>query len=422
MKLLNAFGILVALLLSIGLVVMLIAAPLMLSTLSVLEPKNIVDVMVKGLTEEMESAAAEPQKAYTFEKLSKSSKEKSLTESIMDVLEQEGLKEIGGQKIDEEVVAKVLASDAMVDIFEAYAEDVANALIGESGKKQFTAKNVKKIVHDNLDEIVEAVEDAGIKMSKSERAEAKEKIDSAVKKNADKFVNTLPDPEEIGEVVINDEDLSEIVGEFLAQRAMLKTTIVVTVIVMSVLIFFLRYPGFRGLRWLSTDLFIAGAFNVLFCIGLGIGLSAAKDLAGEVDNSMAEGIIKSFIDQLSTGVIVRTAIMLVAAIALLVGYYLLKKVARKKSGKEAENVIVMPSITPVFTPAPAPAPVAAPVYTAVTVAPELVDETTPELAEDPALAETKAFVAEPAEEPAMAETEVFVPETAEETVQAENEA
>ena len=78
MKALNALGILVALFLSFVLVVMLIGAPLLLSTMSVLEPKNIVDVMVEGITEDMRSAAAEPQKAYTFEKLSNSSGKESL--------------------------------------------------------------------------------------------------------------------------------------------------------------------------------------------------------------------------------------------------------------------------------------------------------------------------------------------------------
>lgn len=422
MKALNVFGILVALFLSIGLVVMLIAAPLLLSTMSVLEPKNIVEVMVEGITEEMESAAAEPQKAYTFEKLSKSSGKESLVESIMDVLEEEGIDKIAGQKIDEEVVVEVLASDAMIDVFEAYAEDVTDALTGDSGKKQFTAKNVKEIVHDNLDEIVEAVEDAGIEMSKSEKAEVKEKIDSAMKKNAEKFVNALPDPEEIGETVINDEDLSELVGEFLAQRAMLKNTIVVTIIVLSLLIFFLRYPGFRGLRWLATDLFIGGGFNILLCAGLGIAASAARELAEDLDSSMAEGIIKNFIDQLSTGVIIRTVIMLAAAVVLLVGYYLLKKFVVKKAGKATEKPIVVPAAAPVFVPAPAPVPVAAPVYTAVTVAPELADETAAESVEEPALAEPEVIAEEPAAEPAPAETETFVPETAEETVQAENEA
>ena len=420
MKALIALGILVALFLSFVLVVMLIGAPLLLSTMSVLEPKNIVDVMVEGITEDMRSAAAEPQKAYTFEKLSNSSGKESLVESIMDVLEEEGIDKIAGQKIDDDVIVEVLASDAMVDVFEAYAEDVTDALTGDSGKKQFTAQNVKNIVHDNLDEIVEAVEDAGIKMSKSEKAEVKDKIDSAMKKNADKFVNALPDPEELGETVINDKELSEIVGEFLAQRAMFKTTIVAIVIVLSVLIFFLRYPGFRGLRWLSVDLFIAGAFNVLLCIGLGLGASVAKDLAREVDNSMAEGVIKNFVDRLSMGVIIRTAIMLVAAIALLVSYYLLKKVARKKSKKEEKPALVMPTITDVFT--PAPAPVAAPVYTEVTIAPELADEVAAEPAEEPALAEPEVIAEEPKAEPALAETETFAPGIAEETVQAENEA
>ena len=358
MKALNVFGIIIAWLLSIVLVVMLIAAPLSLSALSVLDTKNVVEVVSKGLTEGQESAAANRQKTYAIQNLSASSGgEKSLAEAVLDALDLEEIEEIAGEKIDEEVIASVLASDALTEVFEAYAGDIADALTGESGKKQFTAKNLKEIVHDNLDEIIEAVEDSGIKLSKSQKKEIKSKIDDVVKRDAAKIVDLLPDPEEIAETIVEDDVVGEAAAAFFAAKNTLKVTIVGSIIVLSLLIFFLRYPGFRGLRWLASDLFTAGGINVVICLGLGIGTSAVKELVEEMDSSILDGIVSKFLAQLTTGVIVRTVIMLVAAALLLVAYYLLKIFVRKKRGNKA-SVAAVPA-APAFASAPA-APVVMP--------------------------------------------------------------
>ena len=376
MKALNILGIIVAWILSIVLVVMLVAAPLTLSALSVLDPENIVNVVAKGLTQGQESAAAELQKEYAFQKLSAASKEKSLAETVMENLDLKEIEDVVGQKIDEEVIAGVLASDAMTDIFGAYANDVANALTGESGKKEFTAKKLQEIVHDNLDEIVKAVEDAGVELSKSQKTEMKNKIDDVVKKEADKIVDMLPDPEEVAEAVVEDSGVGEAVAVFLAQKKTIKAVIVGSIVLLSLLIFFLRYPGFRGLRWLASDLFTAGGINVITCLSLGVGTSAIKEVAEEMNNAMLSGVVDKFLAQLTTGVIIRTVIMLVAAALLLVAYYLLKIFVRKKrSNKEA---------APVAVPA---APVAAPAYVSAPVCaaePEVVAEPAAEVAEEPA--------------------------------------
>ena len=95
------------------------------------------------------------------------------------------------------------------------------------------------------------------------------------------------------------------------------------------------------MRWLSTNLFTAGGFNVLISVVLGLSASAVKGAAtgmNALDASPVEGIIDMMLGQLSKGVIIRTAIIFVAAIGLLVGYIMLKPFVKRKKAKAAAPV------------------------------------------------------------------------------------
>ena len=337
MKVLNVFGIILAWILSIALVVMLIAAPLLLSALSVLEPENIIDVVTEGLTESQESAAADLQQEYVLEKVSVTSQQTALAQKVLEALDLKEIETIVGEKIDAEVVAKVMTSDAATEIFEVYAKDVANALTGGSGNAQFTAQKLEKIVHDNMDEIVEAIEEAGVTLSESQKQKLKSEIVKAVQKNADKIIGLFPAPEKIAETIVEDSQMGGVVAMFLEGKKMVKTAIIGIIALLAVLIALLRYPGFRGLRWLATDLFVAGGINVVFCLVLKLGSSAIKGLAAGVDSAVLDGIAGEFLGQLTAGVISRTAIMVVAAAVLLVVYCLLKNLVQNRKANVTET-------------------------------------------------------------------------------------
>lgn len=324
MKALNIVGVVVAWVLSIALVVMLVAAPLLLSALSVLDTENIVDAVGKGLLNDRETAAASQQKGNLILKVSAAAQENALVDDVLKMLNLNDLEAITGQKIDGKVVESVLASNAMTDIFGAYANDIANALTGEAGAKQFTAEKLVELVQENMDEIVDAVKASGVTLSQSQEEEIRNKIGSAVQENADKIVEIFPDPEKITENLTGDSKIAEFSAMFFLKKNVIKGALVGVIVVLSLLIFFLRIPGFRGLRWLASNLFSAGGTNVVLCLSLVVGSSAIKGFSEKIGGTALDGVIGRLLSQLTTGVVIRTAIMLVAAVVLLVAYHLLK--------------------------------------------------------------------------------------------------
>ena len=398
MKVLNVFAIILAWILSIAMVIMLVAAPLALSALSLLNPENIVELVGEALVGNNKPAAAQPQEAYAFQKLSAETQaapeEKSAAQNILGGINLDSIQDFVGEDVNEEVLNKVLESDLVGELLDAYVGDVTNAITGKPGQSQFTAEKLVEVVKDNIDEIVEIVEESGVTLTEDQKAEIKNQIQSAVEENAEDIMSAIPAPEELKKSLVGENKELEIAFEILAARNKIKGMIVGAIVLISLLIFGLRYPGFRGMRWLSTNLFTAGGINVVICLVLGTGSAAALGAeAGmnAIGGSPAAGIIRTLLSQLTTGVVIRTVIMFVAAIALLVGYILLKIFVRKKKAANKEEPVVEEIVSE-----PVPASVEVPVapeYADVTVEPELVADPAPQ-AEDAPAAETEEPVAE----------------------------
>lgn len=337
MKVLNIFAIILAWLLSIAMVIMLIAAPLMLSALSLLDAENIAELLGESLMRGNAPSAAQPQQEYTFQKLSAeyttAPENNAAAESFFDGLNLESIQDIVGEEIDESVLNKVLESDLVGELVDTYVGDVTNAITGKPGQNQFTAEKLVDVVTENVDEIVEIVEESGVTLTDEQKIQIKAEIQKAVKENAQQIVEALPAPEEIKDTLVGENKDLEFVFEILAAKNQIKGVIVGAIVLLSLLVFGLRYPGFRGLRWLASNLFIAGGFNVVICLALGVGSTAAlgaKLGMDAVGGSSVAGIISALVSQLTTGVIIRTVIIVVAAIVLLAGYILLKIFVRKK--------------------------------------------------------------------------------------------
>ena len=340
MKALNVFAIIFAWILSIALVVMLIAAPLMLSALSTLSTDNIVELIGDAIVVD-EATAAQPQDQIVLQNLSAAETAEQAPGTALA-----GLKDLVG---DDEMFAKLLASDAVAELLSAYAKDVTNAIAGTDAQKEFTPELLAEVVQNNIDEIVEIVA-AGQELTDEEKAQLKEQIQTGVVDKAEEIVEEMPSAEEIKESVLqNNQDL-EVIFVILAMRNRIKGAIVGAIVLLCVLIFALRFPGYRGMRWLSTDLFVAGACNVVISTILSVGSSAITGVMAGANamGSGIDGVVGKLLTRVSQGVAIRTVIMLVAAIVLLVVYKLLKKALRKKAFAE----IVIPEAVPAFVPTP----------------------------------------------------------------------
>ena len=345
MKALNVFGIIFAWILSIALVVMLVAAPLALSTLSLLDTENIVEMVSSAILDNKSAAAQEKIVLQNLSAETETATEAKTENAAGDILQ--GLL---GDDVSEEMLNKILTSDAMSELLGAYTEDFANVVAGKNKEKEFTPELLVKVVQENLDEIVEIVEASGTPLTDEEKQQLKTQIGTAVEEKAEEIVDAMPAPEELKESLVDGNKEMELAFTILAKKNQIKGTIVGIIVVLSVLIFALRYPGLRGMRWLSTDLFTAGGFNVLICVVLGIASSAVKGITAgmnAIEGAAVDGIIGMLLS--------RTVIIFVAAIALLVGYILLKPFVKRKKAAKAEAPAVeevIPETVPAFEPAP----------------------------------------------------------------------
>lgn len=347
-KTLNVFGIILAWFLSVALVVLLIVAPTALSALSLLDPDTITDAVWSVLEAEQPSAAA-PEKSYGITSLSakKADKTSNATsaEKILGELDVSKIEEIIGEDIDEDVLNKVLASDAVKELVDAYTDDVMNVITGNADESKFDADKIIEIVEDNIDEIAEIVQEIAPDLSAEDVKNLKSEIKTAVRENAEDIVEAIPAPEEIREMVVGSNPEAELALELLAQRDAFKLIIVAAIVLLSLLIFLFRIPGFRGFRWLSVDLFVAGGFGALICIAWHLGSSVAMGMlenVAELEMLAVNDVVKNVLSAFTRGVTIRTAIIFAAAVVLMIVYVLIKKLREKKAARQA---------VPVFAPA-----------------------------------------------------------------------
>lgn len=325
-KVLNVFGIIFAWILSITLVLMLFVTPMLLSTLSMLSVDTITQVVSQSFVPSAEEKPAN-NGAVMVTLSDTTGGNANVSGSMSDMLQQAGL--------SEDMVNKILSSQAAKDLINTYMEDVTNAITGNGDEVQFNAERVKQIVNDNIDEIVGILQDVSPEYANMDAEEIKGKLMDIIDQNVDQIVEALPKPEEIITEIQNGDPVWEGMLQIVAYKDTIKLTIVGAVALVAALIFALRLPGFRGVRWLATDLFVGSGFNVLLCGGL----LASGSVIGEMvaQEPAIAGAVNALMSSFTTGMLVRTGIMLVCAVGLLVAYIFIKKALARK---QAADLIV----------------------------------------------------------------------------------
>ncbi len=290
-KALNVLGIIFAIILSFVLVISLIVSPIVLSSLSLLNPKNlskvVTDIDISSIVTE------------------------------------------GSETAEQAGMEAILTTNAAREFFELYATDITNTLSGKTTESKLTAEALKKIVEDNIDELTAVmmeIEGAPSDMSEQEIAE---ELKKAIDLQAGELINSLPKPQELVQEHVEENPEIQIAFDIIGRATRIKISIIVTLILLSALIFVCRLPGFKGIKWLSIDLFIASGIAILVCLAFVVGANAIEQLA------QGEALLGSVIGRLSvsltTGLIVRTAAILVFAIVLMIEYVVIKKAKAKKA-------------------------------------------------------------------------------------------
>lgn len=307
MKVLNVLGIIFAWILSIVLVLMLFVSPILMSSLSVVTPENLKDMV--------------------------------LDVDITDLVE---AMEIEGMTGEEEQFAELLSTDAVQEIYEVYVSGMFGALDGDLSQTSLTAEKLEDIIHDNIDELYEFAVEESPELADLPEEEAKDAIEDMISVSLAEVIEQMPSPEDLVEELEGQSPEMETALEVLQNLDTIKLSLIATLVVLSGLIFVCRLFGFRGFRWLSVDLFVATGLSALICIGLSLGTSLMGALVA--DSPIAGLFAGELMSSLVSGVYIRTGVMLVAAVGLLVAYIFIKKNRAKKANSAVPAAEVQPQI------------------------------------------------------------------------------
>lgn len=302
-KILNVFKVILAVLLSIGLTLFLIVTPITFSGLSILK--------VKSLTKAVSSVD------YT-----------QLFDAD-DIPSGEG-------DISSEAVEQIMNSPVTEEILELYITDTTNALYGKEELSKFNTDELKKIIDNNLDDVVELVREIEPKLNEVGDKELKEQIKTTLDEHAENLVEMLPPPQELTKELKESNPTVKTVLDILAKTDMIKAIMIAVIVIYVALIFVCRLPGTRGFKWISVNLFIAFGILAIACVGLLLGGAMITGMISS--NDMLAEIFGSFTSTFTTGMIIRTCIILVAAIASLVAHIIIKKQIAKKEVALATEV------------------------------------------------------------------------------------
>lgn len=287
-KICNIFGILLALLLSAGMIAMLIVSPAALTVVSVTEPSAAGELITNIDISQIVTVEHEDPKV-------------------------------------EALIQTLYTSDASKEVAQLYMSDVYSYLSDENHEAVLTEQMLQQIAHEHMDELVQLVQESNI-LPEHDQQQVREEIQTLVETEADTILAELPDVQQIADDVIGDNAQRKSLVKLVTQKGELERVVYIALAILAVLIFLFRLPGFKGLRWLATDLYIAGAVLVLQCLAVTLG---GEFVAGLFSQNVIGMLIAPLVDALSGGMILRTAIVLGAAVLLTVAYCVIRKLRKK---------------------------------------------------------------------------------------------
>ena len=284
MKVLNGFGIFFAWILSIVFVLLLLVAPISLSTLTLAEPEILADAITDM--------------------------------DFTQVLQVENA--------DKPVVAALLKTDAAEELFTVYIEDLFKAASGDVQAIGLSVEALQELVEKHMDEILAVLKEHDAFPNKTDE-EAQQLILQEVEVNGQELVETLQSYAQPG----TEDAQTQAVFKTIVQAKNIRFGIVGGLVALALLIFLCRLPGWRGFRWVSVDLFIGGGILVLQCLGVLLTGGLLTQFFTE-DDALVGALAGSLMGTVSSGLLIRTGVILGLAIVLMVIYCKIKKARQQK--------------------------------------------------------------------------------------------
>ncbi len=291
-KALNIFTGILATLLSIPLVIFTFSATITSTTTTITNPRTLINfVQNLNLSETLKN-----------------------TDNVNEIL--------GTEQLDADTIDALTNSALFKDLLTVYVEDITDVLEGnENFESGITAKKIKEIANENIDEITDFVVESSSEPVK--REDVKKELLAFFDENSQELAESLPSAKELIEE-IDDETLTVI---NFATGPMPTLILAGIALVFAALIYACRFRKFGALKWIGVDLTIVAVLTILLS-------NLIKSIVSmfATEEGIASDAIMAISKTLGNNLLYRGLFVLFLAIAFFVGYILLKKyVVNKKN-------------------------------------------------------------------------------------------
>lgn len=285
LRFLDGLGGFISFMLSIVLVIMLMVTPFALSATAMLEPENLAE-MVSGL--DMQAVAE-------------------------DMIEDT---QNGAQQDENQLLTSFLQTDVAKELVQTYAQSALDVVAGKEGATGFTAEQLKQIVDNNMGQIVDALRQSGVDFAEKTEQEIADSIRTIVTEQSAQILEALPDPQRVKDVMVERIPETEMVFRLVGSADMIKLFWVSAIVALCLVIFLLRIYKWRGFSWVATDLLLGGILAGGVWCALFYGAEQIKALAQS--DAVFLSLLNTVLSSFNSGMLIRSGIMLAAAIALFV--------------------------------------------------------------------------------------------------------
>jgi len=338
----NVITIILAAIMSVMLVVMAVATPIYMSLSALVKPDKMVQIVNKvgqALIESEKQGTPAPEFAELFlgsELLFEPTAEGEQDLSKHEQAELAGMVEeymeklknvVSGQAIINTVLSEFdLPETAVEDLMDSkpaqailntYAEDVSNFFVTGEAEHSLTEEEVKNILHEHIDEIVEIAKQSHALDLTDE--EIKTKITHAIESNAKEISEAVPPIQQISSVVT--EDVQTTIRIF--TNPTIAAIMIAACGLLAVLIFLCRLRKFGGFLWLGIDISIAAVLlTVIYAI-----LSKTHGL---IENTALNILLGAAVSVYMETVMLGMVVLFAAAVVFLALFFILKYTVIRK--------------------------------------------------------------------------------------------
>ncbi len=232
--------------------------------------------------------------------------------------------------IDQDMLNAFMQSNAAKEIIEQYTDGLESVLSGEAVTKEFTAEDLKKIVDENMDEIIAIAKTYGGEEFSEE--ELRQKINEMVDTMGSEVVSNLPSFTEIQQ---------ELEGGILTALKIVSSPVLTYICVaisalIAMLIYACRFKRAKGLIWLGVDFIIAGAIVALVRSGFDMAqpviAEMVMEMLGGASATVVSSVLSVVVGPIATG---RTVLFVLAAVCIIT-YIIIAIIRKNKEKKQAE--------------------------------------------------------------------------------------